>query len=259
MTGSIRIARAAGLGLLAASLGGCAAYSAMGDAANFRAMGITPDQQHSLTESDIREHIDRKPAASFPARIAVVRLQGSTRYGRDRREHPGVRVVPIRDIETDEQMDRLTSMDGVAGVAPLSGLTLPDRVGGLDDLRSAAAAVQADMLLAYTFDTRADANEQVPPLSFFTLGFSPTVEATAESTASAALIDTRTGYIYGIAEGSERETQVANNWTWDPAVRQTRRRAEKQAFEALVGSIESMWSGVYAAAAGAASTPPETP
>ena len=37
---------------------------------------------------------------------------------------------------------------------------------------------------------------------------------------------------------------VANNWTSEAAVDQTRRRAEKEAFEKLVVEIETMWSRV---------------
>jgi hypothetical protein len=82
------------------------------------------------------------------------------------------------------------------------------------------------------------------PLTVVTLGLSPNQVAHVNCTASAILMDTRNGYIYGIAEGSERQSQLASGWTSPAAVDQTRRRVEAAAFKELGTSLEATWSGV---------------
>src|SRR5215468_120832 len=56
--------------------GGCASYRVPGSAADFRALGITAQQADAMTDVSIREHLDRKPLARFPASMAILRLQG---------------------------------------------------------------------------------------------------------------------------------------------------------------------------------------
>jgi hypothetical protein len=57
-------------------------------------------------------------------------------------------------------------------------------------------------------------------------------------------MDTRNGYVYGVAEATDRQKQLASAWTSEAAVDQTRRRVESAAFTKLAANLEGMWSGV---------------
>jgi len=85
-----------------------------------------------------------------------------------------------------------------------------------------------------------------------TLGLSPNRQVRLVSTASAVLMDTRNGYVYGVAEATSQESRITNGWQSGVAVDETRRATESAAFEMLVGEFETTWKGVvqrYSAAA----------
>ncbi|MBX3359165.1 MAG: hypothetical protein KF745_12150 [Phycisphaeraceae bacterium] len=235
--------------LVAGLAGGCSTYTTPGKAADFAALGITKDQQAGLTDADIAVRLSRKPAASFPASIAAVRIQdqnySSYTYGGSRNRGT-FSVVTLREVETTEQLQRLESLPMVRGVAPVNRLVINDRISSERDLRAAAADLHADIVFVYTFDTVFGSETVIPALGVFTLGLFPDKEAQVTSTASASLIDTRTGYIYGLAEATAKTTQAANAWTSREAVDQSRRRAEAEAFEKLVGEVETTWRQVAA-------------
>lgn len=239
---------ATALAAAALGLGGCASYAVPGQAADFRAMGITQEQADRSTDWSIARRLDRKPLARFPSSIAVVRIQGSgyrsytvDGYGRGRYS-----VVTTRDIESDEAFRRLAAMPMVNGVAPLNRLVLPEKLETEENLREAASAVQADMLLIYTFDTVFGDQNKVKPLALLSLGLLPDREAKVTSTASAALVDTRNGYVYGLAESTGRDGRITNAWNTSSAADASRRKAEQEAFDGLIGQIETMWKGVVA-------------
>jgi hypothetical protein len=231
----------------AACLAGCATkYQVPGKAADFRALGIGPEVVEEQTEQSIAKRLDRKPLARFPTSIAVVRVQGpgyssytSRGYGQGR-----FTVVTNRDVEPEDSFARLTSMPMVTTVLPLNRLVMPEHVSDEEDLRGAAASAQADMLLIYTFDTEFGTENKVAPLGLITLGLFPDREARVTSTASAALLDTRNGYIYGLTEATGKDDRITNAWTNEAAVDASRRKAEQEAFEGLVASIATMWDGV---------------
>jgi len=227
---------------------GCATYQVPGLHADFRALGITDDEARSLTDADIQRRLDRRPLAGFPAVVAVVRVQGSA-YRSTTAQGFGTgnfTIVTVRDVEQDEDFERISSLPMLAGLVPLNRLVVPSNIRSERDLRDAAANVQADMLLLYTFDTVFGSESRMAPLSTFTLGLFPEREARVTSTVSAALIDTRNGYVYGLAEATSNTTQLANAWTSRSAVDQSRRRAEREAFVKSVAEMERMWHGVVA-------------
>ena len=229
-----------------ALLSGCAAYHAPGRAADFRALGLTPEAQKAGTPMDINAGFDRKPLASFPAGVAVVRIQapgyvsptaqgfGSGAYS----------VVLTRDVEPDDAFTRLAKLPQVRGVAPIGRLLLPAQLNSDRELRNAAAQLQCDMLLVYTLDTTFHDRDLATPLSIVTLGLSPTQATNVVTTASAMLMDTRNGYIYGVAEASAKKDGLATAWNTGSAIDASRRQTETQAFGKLVGDIETMWKGV---------------
>lgn len=227
-------------------LSGCVTYRVPGGPANFRAMGITEELIEEQTDVSISRRLARKPLASFPTTVAVVRVQDRSyssyttgSYGRG-----NYRIVTTRDVESEEAFNRIASLPMIRSLAPLNRLVVSELLNTELELREAAATVQADMLLIYTFDTTFGVEEKIVPLSIITLGLFPDDEARVTTTVSAVLIDTRNGYIYGLAEATSHQTQLANNWTSQAAIDQSRRRAEQEAFDKLIDGIDTMWMGV---------------
>lgn len=204
-------------------------------------------QMDALAKGDIRERLERRPAANFPANLAVARVQASgyrsytqQSYGKGRYS-----VVTTRDIESPADFERIARLPRVAGVAPVSRLLLPERLDSDEDLRVAAASLRADMLLVYTFDTHFATDESVlAPLRVFYLGLLPDQMAKITTTASAAIFDVRTGFVYGAAEATAREEHITSVWTNSAAVDQSRQQTERKAFGQLLGELETAWAGV---------------
>ena len=134
----------------------------------------------------------------------------------------------------------------VSGIAPIGRLLLPPNLDSDQQLREAAAKLQADMLLIYTLDTTFTTEDKAAPLSVISLGLSPNQQVRVNCTASAVLMDTRNGYVYGLAEASDQKNQMTNTWQSDVAVDETRRATESAAFDKLVGDLETTWKGVVA-------------
>lgn len=229
-------------------LAGCTSYRTPAAAADFHALGITAEQVDEQTDIGIARRLERKPLAGFPANVAIVRVQGIGHH----HEHRGYShanggryaIITTRDVETDEAYGRLQQLPMVQGIATLNRLVLPDRLETEEDLRKAAATVQADMLLLYTFETQFETEKKVQPLGLITLGLFPDRVARVTSTASAALVDTRNGYVYALAEGSAERQRLSNAWNDRDALDQSRREAERDAFHKLITSFESAWSDV---------------
>jgi hypothetical protein len=203
----------------------------------------------ALADTDIKELLDRKPTASFPARLATARVQApgyrsltNQGYGSGR-----YTVVTTRDVERDGDFERLGRLPMVAGVGPLNRLLLPPTLDSFKELRLAAASLRADMLLIYTFDTSFHVGgSAVPPLSVMSLGVLPLHEAVVTTTASAVVYDVRTAFVYGLADATARESQMTSLWTSRSAVDDARLRTEAQAFERLMAELEKTWIGIVA-------------
>jgi len=186
--------------MLVAVMSGCASYVTPGRGADLGqispAAATTLAAQHA-PEDPIAQSFDRKPMAHFPAAIAVVRVQqpgyvsptaqgwGTGRYS----------IVTTRDVEKPEQLERLSKLPQLKGVAPINRLLLNSNLDDDTPLRQAAAKLQADMILIYTFDTTFKSEDKALPLSVISLGLSPNQQVHVTSTASALLMDTRNGYL----------------------------------------------------------------
>ncbi len=242
------------VGLLAL-LAGCATYTTPGAGVNIENL--------SLADPEIAEAFRGEPAAPFPARVAVTRIQArgyasrsNTCYGSG-----GFCVVTTRDIESEASYERLSRLPLVSGLALMNRLLLPANLQSGKDLRQVAAGLKADMLLIYTLETGFNVeNTDVGPLGVIALGFLPTKKARVTATASALMIDVRTGFIYGVAESTAREEQRATFWSSTSAIDDARKRAEAEAFEKLVGEIATFWNDVLKAhAVGPRRTAPQRP
>jgi hypothetical protein len=221
---------------------GCASYVTPGRRADFIAMAGTDPISPELKTS-----FDSQPAATFPAGIAAVRVQAANYSNYFLERHGGKHgsgrysVITTREVETDEQIARLSKLPNVDGLVGLSTLLLPEHLTSEKDLRVAAARLKADMLLLYTFQTSYYTRDPAIPVSMLTLGLSPNRKVNVSVNLSALVIDVRTGFIYGALESNERRSHITNLWQNRGAADAARRAAEQAAFEKLVGEFERFW------------------
>lgn len=232
--------------LAAVVFSGCGMrYVTPGAGAELSALAETDLSQ--LTDADIQEILDRKPASPFPAIMAYVRLQSPgyrsysfQSYGRGRYS-----VVPTRDIETDEDFKKLANLPMISDVVPLSQVLIPQNLNSHKQLRISAAQLHADLLLVYTLDTVFRIKDHdIGPLGIISLGFFPNREARITTTASAVIFDVRTAYVYGLVEATEYEKQMASTWTAHEAVEDARKKAERKAFEKLLDEFTLTWKTI---------------
>jgi hypothetical protein len=228
-------------------LAGCAAqYATPGPGAPMQAFGAAPAAQAANTEGGIKAQLDKQPLAGFPAAVAVVRVQGpqyrsytACGYGAGKYS-----VVSMRDVEAETDLAKLDKLPMLRGLAPLNRIVLPHDLESDYELRLAAARLHADILLLYTIDADFIDIDRTTPLSVLTLGATTTKRLRILCTASAALLDTRSGYVYGVAEGTETHEELQNAWKTDEEVDNTRRKVEASAFNKLVTNLQGTWGRV---------------
>jgi hypothetical protein len=225
----------------AALLSGCSTYTTP-------AAGVA--NLSAISSSSMRESFSAEPAAQFPASIAAVRVQAPRYQNYYTRNEGGVygsgrySIVTVKEVEDQADIQRIASLPHVAGLATISTLLLPAQLESDKELREAAARLKADMLLLYTFNTSFHKNDKSTALNAITLGLSPTRRIFVRVTASALLIDTRTGFIYAAQEANEKRELTTNAWESNETADRARRIAEKAAFKTLVSEFEKNWPQV---------------
>ena len=223
--------------LILALLSGCASYVTPGGRADLDAFAPYDIQQGFATE----------PTHPFPASIAAVRVQESGYSNYYLSRHGGsygsgrYSVITIKEVEEQSQLQRVLSLPQVSGVVSLNRMLLPKQLQGDREIRAAASRLQADLVFLYTFDTQFFDKDAAKPLTVITLGFSPTKQINALTTASAMLLDTRTGYIYAAYETTEREQKLATAWSSRESADRARQETEKRAFAKLVDEFVETW------------------
>ncbi len=219
-------------------LHGCVTYLTPGEGAPMRTIADAAS-----------DDAERLPEAPFPASVAVVRVQAADyrSFGAEGIGDGNYSVVYLHEVETPGDFDAIDDWPQVLGIVPLSRLTLPATLKTFHDLLVAASGVQADILFAYTFDTRFHIeNDTFPPEKEITLGVLPGRQAHVTSTASALFADVRTGYVYGLAEGSASEYSSMTKWTKPSDADATRLKAERGAFVAMMGDAKRTWARIAA-------------
>ncbi len=208
-----------------------------------------PADLTGITSMEMEENFTAQPAAKFPARLAVVQLQGSNYERGDGYSTYG--EGNYRVVSTDLSQARrdpseyLEKCEAVAGFAVLNRMVLPRELKTSKDLRLAASKLHADLLMMYTLDTTFYVvDHEVGPLNTLTLGFLPNQEAKVSCVASCIVLDVRTGYVYGLAEGQALDSNLATVWSSEDAVEKTRIEVESQALEKLWGQTEKLFSGI---------------
>lgn len=172
-----------------------------------------------------------QPAIRFPATIAVATQDTGTR------EH-------LRALSARGKFDAVKSLPGMANVIPLSSLlyntaTKPDLA-----MREAAARIHADAVLIVATETHATDGRIFAPLTELSLGLFPNKRYELIATALAALVDTRTGYVYGALEQSRARSGLTMAWGSDGVMERARSAAERDAIEKLLAEFPAFWRGV---------------
>jgi hypothetical protein len=228
------------VGLLAFLLVGCATY-------------IPPGQKADLqvfAPPDIQKGFAVKPSNPFPASIAVVRVQAPAYSNYYLQQHGGsygtgrYSVITAKEVDEPAQFERVGTLPQVAGIVTINRMLLPEQLESDQEIRAAAARLQADLVFLYTFDTTFFDSDMSKPLTVITLGLSPTRKISAVTTASALLVDTRTGYIYSAYEVTEKAQTLATSWGSRDTADETRRKTEQEAFKKLMDDVIATWPQV---------------
>jgi len=233
----------------------CQSYVPPGEGADLS--GFVPS---GASEEEIQSILARKPVAPFPATVALLRVQGATyssaSYGRSYGSQ-GARfsLMSVRELETEQQLARISAWPWVREVALGNSLLNDSKARDELDLRKMAAQLQADLTVIYTIDTAFRSDDEAPLLTVVSLGLIPTYVDSITATASAVMVDTRTGYLYGTAEATERRDRRTGLLYKDSTLDQTRLEIERAAFAKLVDEFERM--GVLVAERHLAQTPPQ--
>ncbi|MFM7051717.1 MAG: hypothetical protein ACKOYN_06250 [Planctomycetota bacterium] len=248
--------------LLLATLAGCATYRTPAG----------PAPIGEMTAPAVADALRVEPEAPMPAAVAFARIQARSYWSHSTQgvNIGGLSLVAASDLERPEDGEAIAKWPGTNGVVRLSSILVARPRGeetpdALLALREGAAKLRADVLALYTLDTGFRVDDHSPgALGLLTLGLAPTRNAVVHSTASMMFVDVRTGFVFGAAEASASDDQLANAWTDDDAVDQCRRRVERRAFEALLGEAAKAWTAIAAqrsaeiAAAGSRSEGAET-
>jgi len=223
--------------LLLLSLSGCATYQTPGAGVPLA----------DLTASG--EAVSRQPTAAFPARIALVRVQAAG-YGTTNPACYGTGrfcVMTVRNVESAQEIQRLQELPQVAGVDSVPLSRLPQSLDSLDELRPVAAALNADLLLVYTLDTRFTVDQaEYDPLAVIKPGFLPNRGARVTAKTTAVLVDAASGFVYGKVEVSSWRDQNAAVWATRATIEDERRITERSSFELFVDKFASLWRDVVA-------------
>ncbi len=210
---------------------------------------VTPDGPANLaaiTDNDIAAGYKAKPAATYPANIAVVRVQqaGYRSYSAEGVGSGAFSVITSPDIESEQDLERLGALPGIQAVVRLNSLLLPSRLQSTKDIRVAASKLQTDFVLLYTIDTKFRSEDLSKPLTAVSLGIFSTRKFRVTSTASALLIDTRTGYVYGAIEEQSADSGIASAWGEAEHIDKVRRLTEREALDKLFESFRGIWRTV---------------
>lgn len=224
------------------ALSGCSYYIAPGAKADLDV----------FAPANIQAGFAVKATAPFPASIAAIRVQAPSYTNHNLRSNGGnhgegrYTVITSREVEEPAQFDRIAKLAQVAGILNINRMLLPQKLQSDVEIREAASRLQADLVLIYTFDTTFYENDFSRPLTMISLGFAPTRKVFANTTASALLMDTRTGYVYSAYEITTKAETRASAWGSAEAADESRRQTEREAFAKLVDDFVNSWPKVLA-------------
>ncbi|RYD65005.1 MAG: hypothetical protein EOP83_08360 [Verrucomicrobiaceae bacterium] len=185
----------------------------------------------------IEDSSHSRPTVRFPARVAVVRIEGSS---------SGFRMIPETDVEQSEHAAAASALPGVAGLVSLNRVALISEVKSYRELDTEARKVGADLVAIYRFEATDRSSDVFLPLSVATLGLAPTNSYTVTATATLMVRDARTGYLYGVLEESATNKGLTAGMDLHNAQERSKRSAKKKALDQLTARLPVFWNGVLA-------------
>jgi hypothetical protein len=186
------------------------------------------------------------PTLELPANLILARVKQDYSCGRTEctGDAPVLTVINTRSVESEEDLERVSKLEGISDVGFLNGIVATGRAVSVSALRSSAAKLNGDLLLIYMVDNDSNESSSFPLLSLLSLGFIPNQRHEANSTISAALVDVKTGYIYGTLEETARKDLLTTSWASDSVNEELQKETERAAFEKILGSLEKFWNRV---------------
>lgn len=178
-----------------------------------------------------------KPTVSFPARVAVARVE-KARYG------GAVKLFDGQSLERPEHVAIVSRLPGVRGMVSLNNVSLKSGDMSYESLRSDAQNVGADLLAVYRFTTNEETVDHSTLLTTASLGILPTQGHQVVSNVSLILQDAQTGYTYGVLEKQAAQKRSATGWGLHTAVQKAREKTRQEAFDALMQDLPAFWSQV---------------
>lgn len=182
-----------------------------------------------------------EPKAKFPPVIAISPMPGAP--ARNNNRYADNADSNVRAEESRARLDSLEKLPGVERIVVLNSLTLnPSSQSSVYD---AAGAVNADMIVLYRVGSgtvREDTT--IPGLGVLTLGLFPNETRKCYATASAIVLDARTGYLYGALEASSSAWRLANGWTNHREDETVAFEARSKALTELVKRFPPLWEHI---------------
>lgn len=177
-----------------------------------------------------------RPIASFPAVIAVLELTSPKQWNEER----------AMGIRTEEESADLRCLDSLPRVQQLSMINpMHIQWGHPQSYYSAARSMNADILILYQVRSgRVYHGVTIPLLGVLTLGLFPNEYRQAFATASALILDARTGYLYGTIEMSSSAWRLANGWTGDDQDDSIALRARQHAIADFGKALPQAWERI---------------
>jgi hypothetical protein len=177
-----------------------------------------------------------RPAMHFPATIAIATAD------HDVRDH-------LRALSAHGTLDRLDSLPHLARTVVISPLLVGDtdrehNITADLRMREAAAKLHADAVLILANESQLTDGRIIAPLTELSLGLLPNKRYELITTSLAALVDTRTGYVYGTDEKSRARSGITMAWGSDDVIHRARKKVEREAMEKLFAGFPAFWRGV---------------
>lgn len=177
-------------------------------------ISTTPrSSHHTPTHLPLRLAVAEIGVESLPARY---RLRPT--YAKTYTPPPPIILVRERDLATPptpRQLERLSALPTIAHAFPLDPRAQTQPFSKPRNLFDLARAQHADLLLIYTFTSRADHEDQAPLLSAATLGLLPTWVAKSRAVVEIAVFDLRDQLPVAFDQREADAHRVGNFYTTD--------------------------------------------